>query len=218
MPSTLSGGQQQRVALARALAPKPRVMLLDEPFSNLDTSLRNELRTEVHRLLLDLGITSVFVTHDQEEAFVVGDRVAVMNEGRVVQVDTPSALYTAPANRWVAEFVGEATLMRCLASGMTAVGPLGTIPLDVERSGEVDVLLRPEQLRLTEGNEATVELVEFYGHDAMVYLTFTSPDSHGRPGDDHQLRVRTGPDVGVRRGDRVGVSFAGTGAHSFQSA
>ncbi len=208
MPATLSGGQQQRVALARALAPKPRVLLLDEPFSNLDTSLRSELRTEVHRLLLDLGITSIFVTHDQEEAFVVGDRVAVMNEGRVMQVDTPSALYTHPADRWVADFVGEATLLRCRASGTSAETPLGAIPLEVERSGEIDVLLRPEQLRLTDGDEATVEVVEFYGHDAMVYLHYGA----------QTLRVRTGPEVVARRGDRVGVRFAGQAAHSFPAS
>ena len=205
MPTTLSGGQQQRVALARALAPKPRVLLLDEPFSNLDTSLRSELRTEVHRLLLDLGITSIFVTHDQEEAFVVGDRVAVMNEGRVVQVDTPNNLYTHPVDRWVADFVGEATLMRCTATGTTASTPLGAIPLEVDRSGDIDVLLRPEQLRLTDGDAATVEVVEFYGHDAMVYLRYG----------DHPLRVRTGPEVMARRGDTFGVRFAGQAAHSF---
>ena len=207
MPATLSGGQQQRVAVARALAPKPRILLLDEPFSNLDTSLRTELRTEVHRLLLDLGITAVFVTHDQEEAFVVGDRVAVMNEGRVVQVDTPSGLYTHPADRWVADFVGQATLVRGVASGATAATAIGPIPLEVNRSGAVEVLLRPEQLQLTEGDDATVEVVEFYGHDAMVFLRFG----------DHGLRVRTGPQVSVRRGDWVGVRYTGQAAHSFSA-
>ena len=97
MPATLSGGQQQRVALARALAPQPAVLLLDEPFSNLDTALRIEVRTDVHRLLHELGITAIFVTHDQEEAFVLGDQVAVMREGRIVQVDTPQGLYTEPS-------------------------------------------------------------------------------------------------------------------------
>ncbi len=205
MPSTLSGGQQQRVALARALAPQPRVLLLDEPFSNLDTNLRNELRSEVHRLLLDLGITSVFVTHDQEEAFVVGDRVAVMNAGRVVQVDTPAGLYARPTDPWVATFVGDATLVRCRADGATAGSSFGVIPLESEHRGDVDVLLRPEQLRLVEGDRATVELIEFYGHDVMVFLAI----------DGQTLRVRTGPDVRVRRGDRVGVVFDGPAAHAF---
>ena len=114
MPETLSGGQQQRAALARALAPEPAILLLDEPFSNLDTSLRIEVRTDVHRLLHELGITAIFVTHDQEEAFVLGDQVAVMRQGKVVQVDTPQGLYTHPADRRVAEFVGAGSLILSL--------------------------------------------------------------------------------------------------------
>lgn len=204
-PDTLSGGQQQRVALARALAPEPSVLLLDEPFSNLDTSLRVEVRSEVHRLLSDLGITAVFVTHDQEEAFVLGDRVAVMTLGRIEQVDTPHGLYTRPANRGVAEFVGSASMMRCDASGAAASGPLGELPLREAQRGPVDVLLRPEQLRLVDGTLATVDLVEFYGHDAMVYV-----DIEGTV-----VRVRTAPEISVKRGDRVGVEFVGTEVQAF---
>jgi iron(III) transport system ATP-binding protein len=111
LPSTLSGGQQQRVALARAIAPQPDVLLLDEPFSNLDTALRVQVRADLHRLLVDLGITTVFVTHDQEEAFVLGDRVAVMNAGHVLQASTPAEIYRHPADRWVAGFVGEANFL-----------------------------------------------------------------------------------------------------------
>ena len=92
MPGTLSGGQQQRVALARALAPRPTVLLLDEPFSNLDSSLRSQVRTEIHHLLVELGVTTVFVTHDQDEAFVLGDRVAVLHDGRLAQVGSPDDL------------------------------------------------------------------------------------------------------------------------------
>ncbi|MGI9597179.1 MAG: ABC transporter ATP-binding protein [Acidimicrobiales bacterium] len=205
MPATLSGGQQQRVALARALAPRPRVLLLDEPFSNLDTGLRAEVRAEVHQLLLDVGITAVFVTHDQEEAFVLGDRVAVMNEGRIVQIDTPHNLYAAPASRWVAEFVGEASLFSCRASGRKAETPFGPLLLEEPHHGPVDVLLRPEQLTLTEGDTATVELVEFYGHDAMVY----------RAMDGQSIRVRTGPSPGVRRGERVAMAFSGDRVRAF---
>ena len=112
MPATLSGGQQQRVALARALAPRPGILLLDEPFSNLDTSLRIEVRTEVRRLLADLGITSIFVTHDQDEAFIVGDRVAVMRQGEVVQTDSPQVLYHHPVDQWTAEFVGTVSVLK----------------------------------------------------------------------------------------------------------
>jgi iron(III) transport system ATP-binding protein len=206
MPATLSGGQQQRVALARALAPKPRVLLLDEPFSNLDTNLRAEVRAEVHHLLLDLGITAIFVTHDQEEAFVLGDQVAVMNAGRIEQIGTPHNIYTAPSSRWVAQFVGEASLLRGVASGHTAGTPLGEIALETELSGAVDVLIRPEQLSITsEGHDATVELVEFYGHDAMVYLDL----------DGQSIRARTEPNVRFRRGDRVNLTYTGEAAVSF---
>ena len=105
-PRELSGGQQQRVALARALAIRPTLLLLDEPLSNLDAKLRGEVRLEIRRLQRDLGITTVLVTHDQEEALTVSDRIAVMREGRIEQIAAPGALYTAPANRFVAEFVG----------------------------------------------------------------------------------------------------------------
>lgn len=205
MPSTLSGGQQQRVALARALAPRPRVLLLDEPFSNLDTSMRVEVRSEVHRLLLELGITAIFVTHDQEEAFVIGDRVAIMNEGRIVQVGTPHEIYTRPASRWAAEFVGEASILRCEAHAGVAVGPFGPFPLEGEHEGSVDVLLRPEQLAVVAGDLAVVEVVEFYGHDAMVFVSI----------DGQTLRIRTGPEVPVSRGDRVGIEFRSSGARAF---
>ena len=211
MPATLSGGQQQRVALARALAPRPHVLLLDEPFSNLDTSLRTEVRADVHRLLLEVGITAVFVTHDQEEAFVLGDEVAVMRDGRIVQVGTPHQLYTEPATRWVAEFVGDASLLAGHAGGQRVTTPLGSLPLATPLDGPVDVLVRPEQLSLVGGadpasaTEAVVELIEYYGHDAMVTV---------RVGQ-HAVRVRTGPDPGVQRGDHTGVRFTGRAVRAF---
>ena len=162
MPATLSGGQQQRLALARALAPRPGVLLLDEPFSNLDSTLRVQVRTEVRRLLVELGITAVFVTHDQEEAFVVGDRVAVMRGGEIVQVDTPQTIYSSPVDRWTAEFLGAGFFVRDRAVDGALTGPLAGVPLEhAEMSGPVDVLLRPEQLELAEGSDAVIELVEF---------------------------------------------------------
>ena len=151
LPGTLSGGQQQRVALARALAPRPTVLLLDEPFSNLDTSLRVQVRAEVHALLLDLGITSVFVTHDQDEAFVLGDHVAVMSGGRIVQAAPPSELYARPVSPWVATFVGDANLVAGDAAGDRADTPLGPIPLVESTSGPVQVLVRPEAVALGPG-------------------------------------------------------------------
>ncbi|MDG2428134.1 MAG: ABC transporter ATP-binding protein [Acidimicrobiales bacterium] len=203
MPNTLSGGQQQRVALARALAPRPGVLLLDEPFSNLDTTLRLRVRAEMHRLLVDLGVTTVFVTHDQEEAFVLGDRVAVLHEGHLAQVGTPDDLYRRPADRWVATFVGDANLFRCNRPSGSCQTPIGEIPVLVGSDGPADLLLRPEDLALTEGSSGTVELIEYYGHDAMVHVQLDNGPS---------LKVRTNADLLHRRGDRVAVSYIGSGA------
>ncbi len=205
MPDTLSGGQQQRVALARALAPRPGVLLLDEPFSNLDTALRVEVRSEVHRLLHDLGITSIYVTHDQEEAFVLGDRVAVMHDGRIEQVASPSGLYTAPATRWVAGFVGGAAFLPAQADGSSATSAIGTIPLQQAVSGSVEVLLRPEQLRIEAGDHGEVVQIEYYGHDSMVFVDVGQS----------VLSVRAGSDPGVARGATVDVIYTGGPAVAF---
>ncbi|MDP6288215.1 MAG: ABC transporter ATP-binding protein [Acidimicrobiales bacterium] len=218
-PATLSGGQQQRVALARALAPRPEVLLLDEPFSNLDTGLRTEIRTEVHRLLTELGITAVFVTHDQEEAFVLGDRIAVMNDGRIEQLALPSEIYTRPASRWIASFVGEVNLFGAEASDATAHLPFGDVSLlrnaDGHNDGPVEVLLRPEDLLVAKVDSSpsddvpghgSVELVEYYGHDAMVLV---------RLDDGSGLRIRTGPVSPAVRGDRVVVTYRGLPTTAF---
>jgi iron(III) transport system ATP-binding protein len=202
-PGTLSGGQQQRVALARALAPRPSVLLLDEPFSNLDTALRVQVRTEVHHLLVELGVTTVFVTHDQEEAFVLGDEVAVMSGGRIVQQDRPAELYRAPATPWVASFVGDANLIPGTVHDVSAATPLGRIPLEAPAVGSgtaVEVLVRPEELRLEPGGPALVELVEFYGHDTVYVVRLEAGEA---------LRVRQGSAPRFRRGDRVTVRFVG---------
>jgi iron(III) transport system ATP-binding protein len=206
MPGTLSGGQQQRVALARAIAPRPTVLLLDEPFSNLDSALRVGVRTEVHRLLVELGITSVFVTHDQEEAFVLGDRVAVMQSGRIEQIATPSVLYRRPSSAWIASFVGDMNLLKADASGASATTALGEVALVAEHHGAVQVLLRPEDLTVDRGGDAEVTLIEFYGHDQML-----------------SVRLANGADVLVRttardewlRGDRVRVGYSGVAAVAF---
>lgn len=206
MPSTLSGGQQQRVALARALAPRPRAILLDEPFSNLDTSLRVQVRTEVHRLLADLGITTVFVTHDQDEAFVLGDRVAVMNGGVIEQLGSPTELYRNPASRWVADFVGEANFIAGRGRGDHAETAFGPVELTQPQQGDVDVLIRPEDLRLVSGDDLEVELVEYYGHDHVVLLT----DSQGR-----LLRARGMGAPSVERGQSVSVRCEGIRSVAF---
>ena len=170
LPGSLSGGQRQRVALARALAPRPSVLLLDEPFSSLDVALRLEVRREVAVLLRELGITCVFVTHDQDEAFVLGDEVAVMRAGAVIQQAPPDVLYELPADRSVAEFVGEADTLPGLAIGETAYTWLGRLPLLERAWGEVDVLVRPEHLSLSEGSNATVDHIEFFGHDTLYHV------------------------------------------------
>ena len=211
-PGTLSGGQQQRVALARALAPRPEVLLLDEPFSNLDVALRVRVRTEVHRLLADAGVTTLFVTHDQQEAFVLGDQVVVIRDGLVVQASTPADLYAHPADRWVATFVGDANLLPAEASGSTAATELGVIGLATPARGPVEVLVRPEHLAIVEGDVASVLFVEFYGHDAIVVVRLDSGLA---------MRVRT-TNVSVAAHDRVGlrhhfpsaIAFPASGAHT----
>jgi iron(III) transport system ATP-binding protein len=175
-PSTLSGGQQQRVALARAIAPRPAILLLDEPFSNLDASLRVQVRTEIHQLLLRLGMTTVFVTHDQDEAFVLGDKVAVLYEGNLLQVGPPAELYQRPATRWLAGFVGDANFVSGHAHHNTVQTAFGELALHRPAEGPVEVVIRPEDLEIEPADSvpsmgllATVELVEYLGH-GTAYL------------------------------------------------
>ena len=210
LPNTLSGGQQQRVALARSLAPQPKVLLLDEPFSALDTSLRVQVRAEVARIVRDVGVTTVFVTHDQDEAFVLGDKVAVMQAGNIEQFGTPDELYRSPATPWVAGFVGEANFVVGVVAdndATVAATPIGVITIDDRRadpnSNEVRVLVRPEQVSLrldpTDGAEAaTVRTVEYYGHDVRYEVEFA---------DGTVLAARTHSTELYERGDMVYPSF-----------
>jgi len=153
-PQELSGGQQQRVALARALAVQPACLLLDEPLSNLDTHLRQELRREIQRICREAGITTVYVTHDQKEALSTADRIAVMKEGKLVQVGTPQELYCAPANAFVAEFMGPTNLIDGEVVGVgdgqvhvtTAVGDI--VAAAGPASGPVTVSIRPELISI----------------------------------------------------------------------
>jgi iron(III) transport system ATP-binding protein len=149
MPHELSGGQQQRVALARALAPDPTLILLDEPFSSLDATLRSELRIEVREILRRAGATALLVTHDQAEALEISDRVAVMRAGRIEQISTPDELYLRPVNRFVAGFVGEANLLAGDVRGgevVTLAGRFGAGDGGLADGSRAEVLLRPEQL------------------------------------------------------------------------
>jgi iron(III) transport system ATP-binding protein len=200
LPGTLSGGQQQRVALARALAPRPSVLLLDEPFSNLDTALRVQVRAEVHALLSDLGITSVFVTHDQDEAFVLGDHVAVMSGGRIIQAAPPAELYARPTTPWVASFVGDANLVEGDGIGAAAETPLGVVPLAEPAAGRVRVLVRPEMVKLLPGDDGVVEITEYYGHDSLYVVRTDAGQT---------VRVRASAAPVAKRGDRVTLEYAG---------
>jgi len=153
VPEELSGGQRQRIALARSLAPEPAVLLLDEPFANLDAALGVEMREEVRRILTETGVTAVSVTHDQEEALSVSDRIAVMNDGRFEQVGTPESVFQRPTSRFVASFLGHASFLRGRVDGDVVRTALGALPrervfgLDPEYDRtKIDLLLRPDDL------------------------------------------------------------------------
>ena len=175
----LSGGQQQRVALARALAPTPSLVLLDEPFSNLDASLRDRLRQEVSEILSKAGVTAVFVTHDQEEAMSIAERVVVMREGIVEQCGTPEEVYLRPASRWMASFLGDIEVLPGEARGGRARCELGTLPIELHVDGAVDVLVRPEGLVVGVNGPAGAAHAEvvsrrFFGHDQLLGLRLRS--------------------------------------------
>jgi len=186
MPYELSGGQQQRVALARALAPHPALVLLDEPFSSLDATLRAQLRVEVREILRAAGATAVFVTHDQAEALEISDRVAVMRAGRIEQVSTPDELYLRPANRFVAGFVGEANFLSGEVHGdevHTLVGHFRAAPGFLAQGARADVLLRPEQLHMLPvarlktppSPESVLRVVRRIFHGSEVHHVLRSP-------------------------------------------
>jgi iron(III) transport system ATP-binding protein len=171
-PGELSGGERQRVALARALAPEPELILLDEPFSSLDATLRAGLRREVELILRDAEATALLVTHDQEEALSLADRLAVMREGRIVQVGPPEEVYGRPASRWAAQFVGEVNVLAGVARGDGGETELGRFDLRAPASGTVHVAVRPEQFELSARHDGNAEIVarEFRGHDVLYRL------------------------------------------------
>jgi iron(III) transport system ATP-binding protein len=168
----LSGGERQRVALARALAPEPELVLLDEPFSSLDATLRGGLRREVELILRDAEATALLVTHDQEEALSLADRVAVMRDGQIVQVGPPVEVYGEPATRWAAQFVGEVNVLSGVARGGGVETELGVFDLRAPATGSVQVAVRPEQLELRADGNGNAEVVarEFRGHDVLYRL------------------------------------------------
>ena len=180
-PHELSGGQQQRVALARALAPRPDVVLLDEPFSSLDAGLREETGRAVARALRASETTAVLVTHDQGEALSLADEVAVMADGRFLQVATPNEVYLDPATPAVAAFVGHSALVPATARNGIATSALGEVSVRGARDGRVMLAVRPEQVAVTAKDEAgslAAEVLEvsFFGHDATVRARVAGPD------------------------------------------
>ncbi|WP_370202902.1 ABC transporter ATP-binding protein, partial [Salipiger bermudensis] len=167
-PGQLSGGQQQRVALARALAPEPKVLLLDEPLSALDLKLRQAVRMELKQIQRETGIAFVFVTHDQEEALTMSDRIAVMSDGHVQQIGAPREIYEAPANRFVADFIGETNLIEVpvlgISDGMAEVSLPGgralRCPTPLSRAvGQGVLSLRPERIDLCPASEADLTVI-----------------------------------------------------------
>ncbi|HJN91414.1 MAG TPA: ABC transporter ATP-binding protein [Dehalococcoidia bacterium] len=213
-PDELSGGEAQRVALARALAPAPDLILLDEPFSNLDAQLRASVRAEVREILRRAGAAAIFVTHDQEEAFSLADRVVVMYQGKVVQTGTPGEIYRHPATRFVASFVGDADFLpgQVRSDGVhTEIGIVPT-PRSVD-TADVEVMLRPESF-LVEAhapgddpspedpltNAGEVIGREYYGHDQMLTVRLRS----GR-----LIRARLGPSEAFGPGDQVRLRLQG---------
>jgi iron(III) transport system ATP-binding protein len=204
----LSGGQQQRVALARAIAPTPDLVLLDEPFSNLDAALRGRLRAEVREILLQAGVTALLVTHDQAEALSFADRVAIMRDGVVEQAGTPEEVYTRPRSRWVASFLGEVDVLPGTAAEGRVEFELGSVPADRSLEGPVDVLVRPESVGVGTGVspqarksiEGMVVARQFYGHDQLVELRLESG---------HTVRSRRLGFPAWHPGDRVRVWLEG---------
>ncbi len=209
MPHELSGGQQQRVAVARALAPKPPVVLLDEPFSALDASLRAGLRRDIRTALTEAGSTALLVTHDQNEALSMADRVAVMRGGNLLQIGTPAQVYREPSDGWVAQFVGDAMLLPVQAQGTSYRCALGEVETAATpTSGPVSealALVRPEQVRLSNngvGVDARVRRVDYHGHDAVIILDLDE-------GTEALMRVMDGPEVFAEPGEQVRVRVQG---------
>jgi iron(III) transport system ATP-binding protein len=211
-PHELSGGQQQRVALARALAINPKLVLLDEPFSSLDAALRASVRADVVRVLRTAGATALLVTHDQDEALSMADRVAVLRNGVIAQVGTPQDLYEHPADLDIARFLGEANVVEGVASRGAAKTVLGTIavrPITDGRipDGPVTVMVRPEHIKITVGMTdqgvcGRVEELHYFGHDTIMTV---------RPADGSGIvRVRVVGTHPVTAGDDVTVTVDGT--------
>jgi iron(III) transport system ATP-binding protein len=201
MPYLLSGGQQQRVALARALAPRPNILLLDEPFSNLDAALRVQVRSELRDIIRRSNTTAVFVTHDQEEALSLSDKIAVIFRGQLHQFGTPEQLYNQPATEEVARFIGEANFITASAKGHLASSSLGDVKLIKPAQGDVKLLIRPEILHIDtrgDGVMAQVQWREYYGRSQRIGI---------RLSDGTALVASTDTQLMYDKGDNVKVNI-----------
>jgi spermidine/putrescine transport system ATP-binding protein len=203
LPQQLSGGQQQRVALARALAPEPEVLLLDEPLSALDLKLRKEMQSELKRLQTETGITFIFVTHDQEEALTMSNRIGVMSRGELLQVGTPHDIYDHPVNRFVADFIGETNFLEALVDGTEVrigTGDILKVPLNGQE-GTVTLALRPEQIRLMPtGTGIAARIIEatYLGTDTHYTLVLSdSSEIIARVQSSSAGTFKVGDDVGL---------------------
>jgi putative spermidine/putrescine transport system ATP-binding protein len=200
----LSGGQRQRVALARAVAIRPGILLLDEPLTALDAALRDRLRGELNRLLRALGITTIYVTHDQSEAMELGDRVVVMQKGAIAQIGTPREIYFTPQSRFVAEFIGAANIVEAAIENGHLVLPGGRQPIGGETNVPAAVaMIRPETIRVAEAGSApllgTIDSVSFIGDRQRLVVSGAS---------NRLLTVDAPNTVQVRPGERIGLSIS----------
>ena len=220
-PKALSGGQRQRVAMGRAIVRKPQVFCMDEPLSNLDAKMRVQTRTDIAKIQSDLGVTTVYVTHDQIEAMTMGDRVAVMKLGVLQQVDTPLALYDRPANLFVAGFIGSPQMNLMEGTAVDGAAKIGDyqVPVDPTASkkmqGNVTVGVRPEAWRIVSENDGglpvKVTVVEELGADAYVYGT------SGVEGTPHDIIVRINGRQSVQKGETIYVTTDPNQVHVFDT-
>jgi multiple sugar transport system ATP-binding protein len=221
LPKELSGGQRQRVAMGRAIVRKPQVFLFDEPLSNLDAKLRGTMRTEMKKLHQQLGVTTVYVTHDQIEAMTLADRVVVMNAGRIEQIGTPDEVYHAPASIFVAGFIGAPTMnmipVRREGTDGLRVAESELIRLPYPVASQLDLMLgiRPEDVDIASdlpdagrsSLPATIDVVEPLGADTLVFATMVG----------HQMAIRVRPEIRPRAGSPVRLSFNLARAHLFDA-
>lgn len=220
-PNQLSGGQQQRVALARSLVMEPRILLFDEPLSNLDAKLRVQMRSEIHRLQRRLNITSIYVTHDQVEAMALSDRIVVMNLGKIEQIGTPEEIYRFPTTRFVADFIGRANFIEQISivshgSGRAEIELLGQhceVPIRFEPSSAVTAMLRPEALSLREAPElpqVVIEQAMYLGSEVEYIVNYREMQL---------VVVEQDPRVGqvYPEGHTVGLAFPPEAVHLLQN-